>query len=221
MIKSLNLACLIAAVVLVPTSAGAAAITNGSFETGSFVADSSDADALPSGSTAINGWTVTGGPSPPSGALAWIGSSNTFGLSASQGSFFLDLTGYNDGSSPFGGVSQAIATTVGQKYLLTFDLGSSNLYGIPDGVAVYAGSVLTNVLFTSTNTTSPNFWQAESITFTANSPITTLLFQGNQGTKYIGLDNVAIADVPEPLTLSLFGIGLAGAAGIRRRRKLS
>ena len=116
MTKSLSLACLIAAVVLVPTSAGAAAITNGSFETGSFMADGNGANALPSGSTAIAGWLVTGG----SGALAWIGSPNTFGLSASQGSFFLDLTGYND-SPPFGGVPQAIATTVGQTYLLTFD----------------------------------------------------------------------------------------------------
>jgi len=219
MIKSLNLACLIAAVVFLPASAGAAAITNGSFETGSFVADANGADVLPNGSTAIDGWTVMGGPSPPSGALAWIGSSNTFGLSASQGSFFLDLTGDNNGP-PFGGISQTIATTVGQTYLLTFDLGSSTTYGVQDGVNVLAGN-RANLFFTSTNTTSSNLWQAESLTFTANSLTTTLLFQGSQGTQYIGLDNVAISDVPEPLTLSLFGIGLAGAAGIRRRRKLS
>jgi PEP-CTERM motif len=35
------------------------------------------------------------------------------------------------------------------------------------------------------------------------------------------LDNIAVNAVPEPLTLSLFGAGIIGVAGLRRRRKNS
>jgi hypothetical protein len=33
------------------------------------------------------------------------------------------------------------------------------------------------------------------------------------------LDNLTVAAIPEPVTLSVFGVGLAGAAALRRRKK--
>ena len=65
-------------------------ITNGSFENtnNTFVPDSNDTMSLPVSSTAIPGWEVT------TGSIAWIGPTNTFGLTASKGDFFLDLTAH-------------------------------------------------------------------------------------------------------------------------------
>src|SRR5664280_769576 len=73
-------------------------VTNGSFETGAFVANLDDTMQLSVGSTAMTGWTVV------VGGLAWIGPGNPFGLSASDGSYFLDLTDYRD-HIPYGGVT--------------------------------------------------------------------------------------------------------------------
>src|SRR5450755_3887877 len=94
-----------AAIFMVPvlgaSMAHANLLTNGSFENGTFVPNTQDTDVLAPTSTAMTGWTVIGGES-----LAWIGPTNPFGLTASQGSYFLDLTGYSAGP-PFSGVSQS------------------------------------------------------------------------------------------------------------------
>lgn len=94
-------------------------LANGSFENtnATFVPDGNHVDELASGSTAIPGWTTINGV-----PTAWIENGNPYGISAANGSFFLDLTGYSD-SGTYGGVSQAFATTAGTNYVVTFDLG--------------------------------------------------------------------------------------------------
>src|SRR5579871_4653800 len=93
-----------------------AQITNGSFENtgGTFVGDVNKVDLLASGSTAIPGWTTINGV-----PTAWLQNGNPYGISASNGSFFLDLTGYAD-SGTYGGVMQTFATTAGTSYVVTF-----------------------------------------------------------------------------------------------------
>ncbi len=126
-------------------------LTNGSFEdTTNFVNQGNDTMDLPVGSSLMPGWTVSG-----SHYVSWIGPTNPFlGLTASDGSYFLDLTGYIFGA-PFSGVSQTIPTQAGATYLLTFDLGSGPFWGLQDGLAVSAGSVVGSV-FTSTNSGTQN-----------------------------------------------------------------
>jgi hypothetical protein len=158
-------------------------LTNGSFEdTTNFVNQGNDTMDLDVGSTLMPGWTVSG-----SHYVSWIGPTNPFhGLTASDGSYFLDLTGYIFGA-PFSGVFQTIPTHAGGTYMLTFDLGSDPFWGLQDGVAVSAGSVVGSV-FTSTNSgAQDNLWQAESLTFTATGSSTTIAFIGNSGDNYIGL----------------------------------
>jgi len=167
------------------------------------------------GATDMTGWTVQIAP------LAWIGPSNPFGLSASDGSYFLDLSGYHD-SSPFAGVLQAsIPTTIGTTYRLSFDIGTDTRY---DSAAV--GIVATTGIDTATFNSTPtglNQWQGFMFDFIATSATTTISLDGQPGANqaYLGLDNVSLTAIPEPSTLALvFGPGLLVFAAWRRFRKV-
>ena len=186
-------------------------ITNGSFEnTTGFVGNGDDTMTLGPGSTTMQGWTVT------TNDLAWIGPTNDFNLTASNGGYFLDLTGYSD-NAPYGTVTQTITTTPGARYALTFDLGSSAEYGLPDAITASAGA--TSQTFTSS---SPglNQWQTETLDFTAGGPSTVITLAGASGQYYIGLDNVSVDGVPEPASWALLvsGVAMVGA-GLRMNRR--
>jgi hypothetical protein len=201
-------------------------LTNGSFENtnGTFVGDGNRVDELPSGSTVIPGWTTVNGT-----ATAWIENGNPWNISAANGSFFLDLTGYSD-SGTYGGVSQSFATTAGTNYVVTFDLGyggNSSAFGGPVSVTAAAGG--TSEVFTSgSGTPNPAVWDLETFDFMATSSQTQLSLIGlsTTGGAYIGLDNVnvttgTVSPVPEPGTyeLLLTGIGVLGCV-VRRRGRI-
>ncbi len=192
-------------------------VTNGSFEnTTNFVGNGDDTMVLPVGSTAMPGWTVIG----TTYSIAWIGPSNPFGLTAAQGSYFLDLTGYTD-TAPYAGVAQTIALSPG-TYKLGFDLGSSSTYRLPSAitVAITGSSPQT---FTSTNSSSSNAWELETMPFTVTGmgpqDVTISLMGTTAGGEYIGLDNVQVSSVPIPAAGWLLGSGLMGLGLLRFRRK--
>jgi hypothetical protein len=213
---ALQVLCLTAALG-VATSPQANLLTNGSFESGAFVNEGNNTMSPAAGSTVITGWTVV------TDTTAWIGTPNPFGLSASNGSFFLDLTNYQAGA-PFAGMSQTIATTPGATYSLSFDLGSSSQWGLPDSITASAAG--TSQTFVSPMT-GVDVWTNASMQFIASSATTTVLLQGASGFNYIGLDNVAVefvsgpgpGQIPVPTTLALLGLGLAGLALSRRRKQ--
>jgi hypothetical protein len=209
-LSSLMLGAALFGAAMIATDADAALVNNGSFELGSFVGDMNDTMSLAPPSTAMTGWTVT------NGTLAWIGPTNTFSLAAQDGGYFLDLTGYHD-NVPYGGVTQSIATNVGSQYALTFYLGSSSQYGIPDSIIAAAGS--TSRIFTSTNLTANSTWEFETLVFTATGSSTNISLVGNSGDKYIGLDDVAVAAVPEPATWAMMILGFMGIGAMTYRRR--
>lgn len=190
-------------------------LVNGSFESGNFVPNAQDTMDLAIGATDMTGWTVQ------NASLAWIGPSNPFGLSASDGGYFLDLSGYHD-NSPYGGVlqSQVIPTVIGQTYRLSFDIGTDPAYDTaPVGVEVTAG--LDSSIFLSTPLNA-NQWETFEFDFVATAANTAISLVGNAGTneKYVGLDKVSLTAIPEPSSVMLLGgPGLLFFAVWRRLRK--
>jgi hypothetical protein len=137
------------------------------------------------------------------------------------------LTGQAN-SQPFGGLEQTISTTPGVSYTLTFALGAATTWNLDPmgGSALTASatgtSLLASELFTASTPATPNQWQTETLSFTADSLSTTIEFFGdstNVASRYIGLDDVSVSSsVPEASTWAMMLAGFAslGFVGYRR-----
>lgn len=218
---NLALAATVALFVL-PTAAQAVSPTqafqNGGFENGTF-SQSASSQVLTAGSNAITGWTVIGSN------VEWDKNGNVYGITSSEGSYSLDLSGNPDNIGS--GVQQSFSTIANHDYSLSFDVGTNGSYTPPSGASI---QVLINgvAAFTGSNTTvvQGQNWNTVTGTFTATGSSTTLGLTGLSGLNYIGLDNVKVADltpnapgVPEAATWAMMILGM-GAVGAVMRRKV-
>jgi len=175
-------------------------VVNGSFEAATNSATLGYISLSP-GSTYIPGWTTTNAELTVDGPLLGINPP----LTAAEGSDFLDLTGSHD-FAPYGGVFQTIATTQGQQYQISFEVGSDDYYDsfyTPTFEAPLVTLSLNGVaVFTATNNFpgQANYWQVWSFAFTASATNTTIMFTGENAARvaYIGLDNVIVTATNAP-----------------------
>lgn len=199
-----------AAAMLMAGTAGAATIINGSFENSALTPGKFT--TLYSGSTAIDGWTVTSGS---------VDYKHTYWKS-SDGRRSIDLAGLSIGS-----IAQSFATAVGQSYTVTFEMSSN-----PDGgtnprnlLASIDGGPALIFNHPGGNSSRAMNWLTKSFSFVAMNTVTNLSFAADSssgGFYGAALDNVGIfSAIPEPATWAMLigGFGLAGAAMRRRRRR--
>ena len=198
-----------ALIVIMPGSAWADLIQNGSFETGPnpgyFL-------RLLGGSTAITGWTVIGTD------IDYIGTC----WPASDGSRSMDLSGRYAG-----GIEQNLSTIAGKTYLIEFDM-AGNPAGLPTvkTLQVSAGSASQTFTFDTSGLTWPEArtnmgWTTMQWSFVADSATTTLTFMTKDNDYGPALDNVRVNPIPAPGAILLGSIGITFSGWLLRRRRIT
>lgn len=189
-------------------------VTNGSFEVPPVTPGTFATHGV--GSTSITGWTVVGSNvAVVSGTYADSGVT----FNAQNGAQWLDLTGPGSNSSS-NGVSQDVATTIGQLYRLSFYVGSAT-----DNTSFFASTVDLSIAGGArvgfTNPIAPldsMDWQLFTADFVATGALTNItFFNGSTPNNNLsGLDNVTLEVIPAPGAAAL--LGLCGLMAARRRR---
>lgn len=196
-----RLATILAAGCLLGVSgiANANLIVNGNFETGT-----------------LAGWTASGLTCSAVGSN-YSSATHCYGYDSDPGPHGGAAALYLGTAAGGGVISQSFATTFGQSYLVDFYLavGAYNGSTAPNSFKV---DVNGNTLFSLLNAPAQSFGHY-TYSFAASSSTTTLKFTHGNLPSFFLLDDVSVNAVPEPGTLGLLGLGIAGLGFAKRRRR--
>jgi choice-of-anchor C domain-containing protein len=174
---------LIAVVALPVTALAGGEVTNGSFEEGDFTGGAFGFETLVAGSptaSAMTGWTVT------EGSVDWIGNLWT----AADGAMSLDMNGTpSDGVGVVGAITQTVATTVNNTYVVQFWLAGNPDCGPGTKTLIVSatGAAPASYAFENTGSTTraDMGWQQWAYSFVATLDSTTLTFAADPNSASI------------------------------------
>ena len=178
-------------------------IVNGGFERPPLPAG--DPLRIEYGGRTFHGWTVVG---PRSLGVSLINvnytenfSGNILHFTPAEGAQSVDLSGpSNEGPV---GVQQAVATTAGDAYVLSFSLAnqddSYSLYSRPSALEVYIDGVSQGIFRNNRNTANDLTWRKFRLNLTAASGATTIQFinRTRSDDNECGLDSVSLVPAAE------------------------
>lgn len=201
---------LLALAAALPAQAATNLFVNGSFETPTVTYQ-----ALGGGSTAITGWTTV-----LSGVEHFNAPANGVGAAA-DGVMVVDLANFTFLTG--GGLEQAVATTSGQSYDVSFSAGNSLSSGRTGTgiVKVTIDGSTTRSFATAAATSATMAWAVRSFSFVATGSSTLIRFWNDQNPSlyFADIDGVSVtASVPEAQSWAMWAAGLAAiGVGVRRR----
>jgi hypothetical protein len=198
-LKLLALSVLAAGSLGVSGVASANLLTNGDFETGSFA-----------------GWTTSGLTCSGVGSAFNSATGGCFGYDGDPGPHGGTAAAYLGTAAGGGVISQSFDTVAGAAYVVNFYLanGAYQQVTAPNSLSVVAGG---NLLLSLTDAGAQGFVHY-TYEFLASSDTSSLVITHGNVPSFFILDDVSVTSVPEPSSLLLMGIGLAGVAFFARRR---